>query len=132
VAPEQSAFQLSVGRVTAYGWYQMRRSIPERPVPPIAVSGTLAVNSHTQCGVIQLAGNGPADGIVWSTLAHLCGRGKTNYRTGTSYLWGGAKPQLRLCTGATQAKAERGHTCDVYPPPRKEGATLRRRGWPLS
>jgi hypothetical protein len=109
----ESSFDLSIGRISAYGSYQVRQGNP-----PISVRGTLAVNSRTQCGVIQLAGNGPADEIVWRTVTHLCRRGKTNYRTGTSYLWGGGKPQLRLCTGPTQTKAEEGRHCDVYTPRR--------------
>ncbi|HEY0001158.1 MAG TPA: hypothetical protein VGB74_11940 [Actinoplanes sp.] len=120
-AAGKSEFELSVGGISAYGSYQMKQSTPEHPVPPIAVRGTLAVNSYSKCGVIQLAKNGPADGIEWSTVTHLCRRGKTNFRTTSSFLWGGGRPQLRLCTGATQLRAEQGRRCDVYAPPPYHG-----------
>ena len=116
---DNTAFELSNSRISAYGTYRMMSSVPERPVPPIAIQGTLAVNNPARCGVVQLAKNGPADGIEWTTLASLCRRGKTNFRTTTSFLWGGARPPVRLCTGGTKKQAELGRNCDVYTPPLK-------------
>ncbi|MGX6604571.1 hypothetical protein ACWKSP_20930 [Micromonosporaceae bacterium Da 78-11] len=115
-AATRDTFELTAGVASAYGTYHRMMSIPERPVPPVQVSGTLAVNGSHRCGVVQIAYNGPADGIEWRTLSHLCGPGKTNFRASTNLLWGGAQPQLRLCKGGTVAKAERGLRCDVYTP----------------
>jgi hypothetical protein len=111
-----NTFDLTAGRVSAYGTYDRMMSIPERPVPPIKVQGTLAVNGRGRCGVVQIAANGPADGIEWRTLASLCGRGKTNYTATSELLWGGAEPALRLCAGATVRRAEQGRDCDVHTP----------------
>ncbi|WP_378031104.1 hypothetical protein [Actinoplanes sp. GCM10030250] len=90
--------------------------IPGRPVPPITVRGTLAVNRWTSCAVVQIAYNGPTDGIEWRTVQRGCGRGRTAFRATSEYLWGGGKPQLRLCAGRTVRQAERGTACDVYTP----------------
>jgi hypothetical protein len=110
-------FDLSARAVTAYGSYDVMMSIPERPVPPIQVRGTLAVNKRDRCGVVQIADNGPADGIEWRTIGTLCGRGKTNFLARSGYLWGGFAPGLRLCSGRTVERAERGRQCDVFSPP---------------
>ncbi|GGQ73611.1 hypothetical protein [Couchioplanes azureus] len=117
VAAEGTEFELSAGRVTATGIYDLAMSIPERPVPPVVVSGTLANYGRTGCGVVQLAANGPADEIVWPTLAYVCGPGRTAFQARSAYLFGGAKPPLRLCVGPTLAHAESGRHCDVYTPP---------------
>ncbi|MFI7541837.1 hypothetical protein [Actinoplanes sp. NPDC049599] len=109
-------FDLSARGVTAYGRYDVMMSIPERPVPPIQIRGTLAVTRHDRCGVIQLAENGPADGIEWRTLRARCGRGTTTFRARTGYLWGGATPGLRLCSGRTVRRAELARQCDVHQP----------------
>ncbi|OJF13994.1 hypothetical protein BG844_12220 [Couchioplanes caeruleus subsp. caeruleus] len=110
-------FRLSVGRAAATGFYDLAMSIPERPVPPVVVGGTLANHARSGCGVVQLAANGPADEIVWPTLAYVCGPGQTAFQARSSYLFGGAKPPLRLCVGPTVAQAESGRHCDVYTPP---------------
>ncbi|MEV6601489.1 hypothetical protein AB0M36_32250 [Actinoplanes sp. NPDC051346] len=111
-----SDFQLAVGRAAATGSYELVMSIPERPVPPVAVRGTLTTNGRNGCAVVQLAANGPADEIIWPTLTHLCGPGATDFQARSSYLFGGAKPPLRLCVGPTVATAESGRRCDVYTP----------------
>ncbi|GIE34260.1 hypothetical protein Ait01nite_073050 [Actinoplanes italicus] len=111
-----NTFELSAGRATAYGTYDRMMSIPERPVPPVAVNGTLAVNGRARCAVVQIAYNGPADGIEWRTLNSLCGRGKTGFSARSEFLWGGSQPEVRLCTGSTVARAERGRDCDVFTP----------------
>ncbi|WP_446210205.1 hypothetical protein [Micromonospora sp. IBSANI012] len=116
-ASVDSDFALESARVTAYGSYEMMMSIPERPVPPVAVNGTLAVNAPGRCGVVQIATNGPADELVWRTFAALCTPGKTTVQTRSELLWGGFKPRLRLCVGTTVARAERGRVCDTYTPP---------------
>ncbi|SDS83857.1 hypothetical protein [Actinoplanes derwentensis] len=115
-AAPANAFSLSTAGASAYGSYDRMMSIPERPVPPIAVSGTLAVNRPGQCAVVQIAYNGPADGIAWRTLSGLCRPGKTNFRATSQLLWGGAEPPLRLCAGPTTRIAEQGRNCDVYRP----------------
>ncbi|GAA1581784.1 hypothetical protein [Actinoplanes couchii] len=117
-AAPANAFTLSAGGAQAYGTYDQMMSIPERPVPPIAVSGTLAVNRPGQCAVVQIAYNGPADGIEWRTLNSQCRPGRTGFRTQSQYLWGGAKPPLRLCVGPNQRVAEQGRNCDVHTPRR--------------
>jgi hypothetical protein len=111
-----NTFELSAGRATAYGTYDRMMSIPEQPVPPIAVIGTLAVNGRARCAVVQIAYNGPADGIEWRTLNSLCGPGKTGFSARSEFLWGGFQPELRLCTGITVKRAERGRDCDVFTP----------------
>ncbi|WIM93171.1 hypothetical protein ACTOB_005141 [Actinoplanes oblitus] len=111
-----NTIDLAAGGATAYGSYNLMMSIPERPVPPIKVDGTLAMNQRGQCAVVQIAGNGPADGIEWRTLTSLCHPGKTNFAATSGYLWGGFQPELRLCVGATVKRAERGHDCDVHVP----------------
>ncbi|KAB1912088.1 hypothetical protein [Micromonospora sp. AMSO31t] len=116
-AAADSTFDLAAGGASAYGTYQLMMSIPEQPVPPVAVDGTLAVNQRHRCAVVQIATNGPADGLEWRTLNSLCGRSKTNVQARASYLWGGFLPSLRLCTGRTVAQAERGDRCDVHVPP---------------
>jgi hypothetical protein len=112
-----NGFDLSVGKASAYGTYDRMMSVPERPVPPVAVNGTLAVNGRNRCAVVQIAYNGPADGIAWRTLNSLCRPGKTNFATRSAFLWGGAHPGLRLCAGVTVARAEQGRNCDVFTPP---------------
>jgi hypothetical protein len=112
-----NTFELSSGKASAYGTYDRMMSIPERPVPPIAVNGTLAVNRSNRCAVVQIAYNGPADGIEWRTLNSLCRPGKTNFSTSSGFLWGGAHPEVRLCTGTTVKRAEQGRNCDVFTPP---------------
>ncbi|MGY0003971.1 hypothetical protein [Micromonospora sp. I033] len=116
-AAADDTFQLAAGGATAYGTYRLMMSIPERPVPPIAVDGTLAVNHRDRCAVVQIAHNGPADGIEWRTLASLCRPGRTNFQARADHLWGGFTPDLRLCTGRTVERAEQGHRCDVHDPP---------------
>ncbi|WP_433792445.1 hypothetical protein [Actinoplanes sp. CA-252034] len=111
-----NTFDLAAGKASAYGTYDRMMSIPERPVPPVAVSGTLAMNGRNRCAVVQIAYNGPADGIEWRTLNHLCGPGKTNFATRSEFLWGGGRPELRLCTGVTVTRAEQGRNCDVFTP----------------
>jgi hypothetical protein len=111
-----NTFDLSAGRASAYGTYDRMMSIPERPVPPVKVQGTLAMNGRNRCGVVQIAFNGPADGIEWRTLAGLCTPGKTNYTATSELLWGGAEPALRVCTGTTVRRAEQGRVCDVHSP----------------
>lgn len=110
-----NTFELATGSVSAYGTYDRMMSIPEHPVAPIRISGTLAVNS-AKCGVVQVAYNGPTDGIEWRTFGALCGKGKTNYTTTSNFLFGGFQPQVRLCKGTTVTKAERGSSCDTFTP----------------
>jgi hypothetical protein len=109
-------FDLSARAVTAHGSYDTMMSIPERPVPPVQIRGTLAVTKRDRCGVVQIAYNGPADGIEWRTLSTLCGRGKTTFLARSGYLWGGFTPGLRLCSGRTVERAERGRQCDIHTP----------------
>ncbi len=109
-------FDLSTRGATANGRYDVMMSIPERPVPPLQIRGTLAVTKRDRCGVVQLAYNGPADGIEWRTLRALCGRAKKNFQARSGYLWGGFTPGLRLCSGRTVARAELGRQCDVHNP----------------
>ena len=116
-AAARPTVDLSTRAVTAYGTYDVMMSIPERPVPPIQVRGTLAVAKRDRCGVIQIAYNGPTDGIEWRTFGRLCGRGKTNFLTRSGYLWGGSAPGLRLCSGRTVQRAELGRQCDIHRPP---------------
>ncbi|MEU7904591.1 hypothetical protein [Actinoplanes sp. NPDC049118] len=111
-----NTFELSTASVSAYGTYDRMMSIPERPVPPIRISGTLAVNSANACGVVQVAYNGPTDGIEWRTFGSLCGKGKTNFTTTSVLLFGGFEPEVRLCRGTTVKKAERGTACDTFTP----------------
>jgi hypothetical protein len=111
-----NTFELSSGKASAYGTYDRMMSIPERPVPPVAVNGTLAVNRSNRCAVVQIAYNGPADGIEWRTLNSLCRPGKTNFSARSEFLWGGAHPEVRLCTGKTVKRAEQGRSCDVFTP----------------
>lgn len=111
-----NTFELAAGKATAYGTYDRMMSIPERPVPPIAVNGTLAVNGRDRCAVVQIAYNGPADGIEWRTLNSLCRPGKTNFAARSELLWGGFQPEVRLCTGVTVKRAELGRNCDVFTP----------------
>jgi hypothetical protein len=111
-----NTFEMAAGKATAYGTYDRMMSIPERPVPPVAVNGTLAVNGRNQCAVVQIAYNGPADGIEWRTMNSLCGRGKTNFAARSELLWGGGQPDLRLCAGATVKRAELGRNCGTFSP----------------
>ncbi|GIF15857.1 hypothetical protein [Actinoplanes teichomyceticus] len=115
-AAADHTFDLATGGAAAYGTYDRMMSIPERPVPPIRVQGTLALNGRNRCAVVQIAANGPADGIEWRTLNSLCQPGKTNFSAASDYLWGGFEPGLRLCVGATVQRAEQGRDCDVHTP----------------
>jgi hypothetical protein len=109
-------FDLSTRGAAAHGRYDIMMSIPERPVPPVQISGTLAVTERNRCAVVQIAYNGPADGIEWRTLRALCGRGKKTFRARSGYLWGGSAPGLRLCSGRSVPQAELGRRCDVHRP----------------
>ncbi|MEU4625443.1 hypothetical protein AB0G04_36415 [Actinoplanes sp. NPDC023801] len=115
-AAADNTFDLATGSVSAYGTYDRMMSIPEQPVAPIRITGTLAVNSAKQCGVVQVAYNGPADGIEWRTFGKFCGKGKTNFTTTSNLLFGGFQPEVRLCKGTTVKKAERGTSCDAFTP----------------
>jgi hypothetical protein len=115
-AAADDTFQLAAGSATAYGTYRLMMSIPENPVSPVAVDGTLALNQRHRCAVVQIAYNGPADGLEWRTLTRLCGRGRTNFQARADYLRGGLPPRLRLCAGRTVAQAEQGDRCDVHAP----------------
>ena len=112
-----NTFTMAVGRTWAHGTYDRMMSIPERPVPPVAVDGTLAVNGLFRCAVVQIAYNGPTDGIAWRTLTGRCRPGKTGFSARSEHLRGGAKPPLRLCTGITVKRAEQSRACDVFTPP---------------
>ena len=116
-AAESSTFRLAASGAVGYGTYDRMMGIPERPVPPIRIAGTLVGRSLFRCAVVQVAGNGPADGIEWRTIGMQCGRGRTDFRIQTSYLFGGAKPPVRLCSGWTKSQAERGRRCDTHRPP---------------
>ncbi|MFC4067168.1 hypothetical protein [Actinoplanes subglobosus] len=111
-----NTFSLAAGKATAYGTYDRMMSIPERPVPPVAVNGTLAMNGRNQCAVVQISYNGPADGIEWRTLNSLCRPGKTNFAARSELLWGGGQPELRLCSGNTVKRAEQGRSCGSFSP----------------
>jgi hypothetical protein len=110
-------FDLSTRSATARGSYHVMMGLPERPIPPIQVRGTLVVTKRNWCGVVQIAYNGPADGIQWRTVGKLCGRSRTTFVARSGYLWGGAAPGLRLCSGRTVERAERSRQCDVHRPP---------------
>ncbi len=119
-APARGAgntFALAANKTSAYGTYDRMMGIPGRPVPPVAVNGTLAVDQLLRCGVVQIAYNGPADGIAWRTVGSRCRPGKSAFRAQSEFLRGGAKPALRLCSGLTVRFAERSRACDVFTPP---------------
>ncbi len=116
-AAEATTFRLVAGGVVGYGTYEHMMSIPERPVPPIRITGTLAGRGLFRCAVIQVARSGPADGLEWHTFGRHCGRGRTGVKVQTSYLFRGVQPPVRLCAGWTASQAERGRRCDVYRPP---------------
>ncbi|MEV8510612.1 hypothetical protein AB0368_38085 [Actinoplanes sp. NPDC051475] len=116
VSPAAAAgntFELAAGSATAYGTYDRMMSIPEQPVAPVKVKGTLALNGRSRCAVVQIADSGPADGIEWRTLNGLCRPGKTNFAATSDLLRGGFEPELRLCVGTTLKRAEEGRNCDV-------------------
>ncbi|MFI5491591.1 hypothetical protein [Actinoplanes sp. NPDC051859] len=120
-AAADNEFQLDIKNakdrivVSAYGTYDRMMSIPERPVPPVRVSGTLAVNAD-KCGVVQIAYNAPTDALAWNTVGKLCGKGKTNYTATANLLRGGFQPGLRLCAGTSVKKAEKGANCEYFTP----------------
>ena len=116
-AADDATFRLATGGFVGHGTYHHMMSIPERPVPPIHIAGTLAGRSLFRCAVVQVARSGPADGIEWRTLGRQCGPGRTTFRTQTSYLFRGVQPPVRLCTGWTVSQAEQGRRCDQYRPP---------------
>ena len=116
-ATGNSMFRLVTDAVHAHGSYERMMSIPERPVPPFRITGTLTGRSLWRCAVIQVARSGPADGLEWHTFGRHCGRGRTAVRVQASYLFRGVEPSVRLCAGWTVAQAERGRRCDVYQPP---------------
>lgn len=109
-------FRLTAGGVVAHGIYERVVSVPERPVPPILVAGSLAGRGRARCAVIQVARSGPADGIEWQTFGRHCGTGRSGFRVQTSYLFRGVQPPVRLCAGRTVSQAERARVCDVYRP----------------
>lgn len=116
-AAESSRFRLVAGGAVAHGTYHRMMSVPERPVPPFSIAGSLVGRHPLRCAVVQVAGSGPADGLEWRTVGKQCGRGRTGFRVQTSYLFRGVKPPVRLCAGWTMVQAERGRRCDVYRPP---------------
>jgi len=79
-----NAFEPAAGKATVHGTYTWMMSIPERPVPPIAVDGTLTVEGRHQCAVMQIAYNGPADGIEWRTIGSRCRSARPASRRGRS------------------------------------------------
>ena len=111
-----NTFDLAAGHASAYGTYDRMMSIPEMPVPPIKVRGTLAINGRGRCAIVQIADNGPADGIEWRTLNRLCGPGRTTFTATPELLRGGFEPALRLCAATTVRRAELGRNCDVHTP----------------
>ena len=117
VAGTGNRLDLAVGGAGAYGTYDVGRAAPQEPFPPITVKGTLVVNKRHKCAVVQVAHNGPADELRWRTFGQLCGRGKTNFRTVAGHMFGGGRPQVRLCAGTTAARAQSGRHCDVHTPP---------------
>jgi hypothetical protein len=116
-AADSSTFRLVAGGVVGHGTYERVSSIPEQPVPPFRIAGTLAGRSPFRCAVIQVARSGPADGIEWQTFGRHCGPGRTKFRVQASYLFRGVKPPVRLCAGRTTHQAERARQCDQYRPP---------------
>ncbi len=116
-AAGSTSFRLVSGNVVGYGTYQNMSSIPERPVPPFRITGTLVGRSLFRCAAIQVSRSGPADGLEWQTFGRHCGPGRTNVRVQANYLFRGVKPQVRLCTGRTVSQAEQGYQCDIYQPP---------------
>ncbi|MBL7255648.1 hypothetical protein [Paractinoplanes lichenicola] len=115
-AAGSNQFRLSAGSVVGYGMYENMMSIPERPVPPFRITGTMAGRSLFRCAVIQVGQSGPADGLEWRTFGKHCGPGRSSFRVQASYMFRGVKPPVRLCAGVTPAQAERGRQCDLYRP----------------
>ncbi|GAB2688835.1 hypothetical protein [Thalassiella azotivora] len=115
-AAVDNTFQLAHGGVTASGTYDRMMSIPERPVPPVRVAGTLVVDSANRCGVVQIAQSGPADRTVWHTVAGRCGAGATTFTVNADLLRGSVDPDVRLCEGATPWQAVRGASCTSFTP----------------
>ncbi|MEV4345839.1 hypothetical protein AB0J83_15315 [Actinoplanes sp. NPDC049596] len=116
-AADPTTFRLGAGGFVSHGTYAHMMSIPEQPVPPIRITGTLSGRHWLRCAVLQVARSGPADGLEWQTYAHQCGRGRTDFRIQASYLFRGVNPPVRLCTGWTLTQAQRGRSCDLYRPP---------------
>ena len=112
-----TTFRLVTGGVVGYGTYELVRSVPEQPAPPIRIAATLVGRSLLHCAVMQVARSGPADGIEWQTFGRHCGLGRAAFRVQASYLFRGVKPPVRLCVGWTAPQAERGRQCDQYQPP---------------
>lgn len=117
VAAGDNAFRLRAGSVVAQGTYGHMMSIPERPVPPFRIVGTMTGRSVFGCAVIQVGRSGPADGLEWRTVGKHCGVGRRSFDAQATYLFRGVKPPVRLCAGWSPAQAERGRRCDVYRPP---------------
>jgi len=116
-AAEPGQFRLMAGSVVAHGKYERMMSIPEQPVPPFRITGTLTGRSLFRCAVVQVGGSGPADGLEWRTVARHCGPGRTPFRAEASYLFRGVQPPVRLCAGWATKQAEGGRQCDQYRPP---------------
>ncbi|MGK5685453.1 hypothetical protein [Actinoplanes sp. URMC 104] len=116
-AATSTSFRLVADGVVGYGTYEHMMGSPERPVPPIRIAGTLVGRSPLRCAVIQVARSGPADGLEWRTFGRHCGRGRTDVRVQTSYLFRGVQPPVRLCAGWSVAQAERARRCDQFRPP---------------
>ena len=116
-AGDTTTFRLVTRGAVGYGTYEHRVSVPDRPVAPIRITGTLAGRGVFRCAVMQVARSGPADGIEWRTFGRHCGPGRTGFRVQASYLFRGVKPAVRLCSGRTVSQAERGRRCDLYQPP---------------
>ena len=116
-AAPNTTFRLAAGNAVGSGLYQHVMSIPERPVLPISITGTLAARSLWRCAVIQVGRSGPADGLEWQTFGQHCGLGRKSVRTQANYMFRGVNPPVRLCAGLTVPQAERGRQCDLYQPP---------------
>ncbi|MBU2664015.1 hypothetical protein KOI35_10990 [Actinoplanes bogorensis] len=116
-AAATNEFRLTAGNAVGYGTYQQMMSIPERPVPPISITGTLAARSLWRCAVIQVGRSGPADGLEWQTVGRHCGPGRTSFRAQANYMFRAVNPPVRLCAGWNVNQAERGRRCDLYRPP---------------
>ena len=115
-AADTATFRLATAGAAGYGTYERMMSLPEQPVPPFRITGTLVGRSWFRCAVIQVGRSGPADGLEWRTVGRQCGPGRTSFRAQASYLFRGVQPPVRLCSGWTTAQAERGRQCDVYQP----------------
>jgi hypothetical protein len=116
-AAGDNTFRLTTGGVVGSGTYDHMMSIPEQPVPPIRITGTLTGRSYFRCAVIQVGRSGPADGLEWHTFGRHCGPGRTKFRVQANYMFRGVQPPVRLCSGWSPRQAERGRQCDLYRPP---------------